>query len=54
MSSGDYPGKMIQMLSIVLDPKDMSCICLTLPFIIQQTRELELQTPGLKPMKLFM
>ena len=46
-SRGDYPGKsMVHILPIIdLDLNGMSCIYSTLSFIIQQSQELELQTP---------
>ena len=47
VSSGKYPGKsMVHMLPIIdLDPNDIYCIYSTLSFMIQQSQELELQTP---------
>ena len=47
VSSGDYPGKStVHMLPIIdLGPKKVSCIYSNLSFIIQQSQELELQTP---------
>ena len=47
VSSGDNPGKsVVHMLPIIdFDPNDISYIYSTLSFIIQQSQELELQTP---------
>ena len=47
VSSGDYPGKStVHMLPIIdLGPNKVSCIYSNLSFIIQQSQELELQTP---------
>ena len=50
VSSGDYQGKsMVHMLPITdLDSNDMHWIYSTLSFIIQQSQELEMQTPIVK------